>query len=299
MPPVDDLYGSPSNAERLLASLSQYRQVAVAFSGGVDSSVVAAAAHRVLGDQAIAVTADSPSVARYQIENACRVAREIGIEHRIVKTDELALSEYRRNDGQRCFFCKQTLYRALSEVIKHIGVVDSGQSIVVLSGTNYDDLGDHRPGIRAGQLAGVVTPLADLGLTKTHVRQIAAEWNLSVQDLPASPCLSSRLAYGLEVTEERLERIELAENWLHQNGFSDIRVRLHSDDLARLEVDPGVWSRLQQPELLGELNSNFRNLGFKFITLDLQGRRSGSLNDVLVSISQTPVGKSNKLAQPQ
>ncbi len=287
MPSVDDMSSQIPDAERLIANIAKHNRVAVAFSGGVDSSVVAAAAHRALGDRATAITADSPSVARHQIENACRVAREIGIDHRIVKTNELALADYRRNDGQRCFFCKQTLYEALGEVVKHIRDMDAGCEVVILSGTNLDDLGDHRPGIRAGQLAGVVTPLADLGLTKARVRQIAGAWSLSVKDLPASPCLSSRLAYGVEVTPERLQRVEAAENWLHQRGFTDIRVRLHADDLARLEVDPNEWSRLQQPEMLHDLNASFRGFGFKFMTLDLQGRRSGSLNEVLVSISNT------------
>lgn len=299
MPPVDDTSSQLPDTERLLASIGQYERVAVAFSGGVDSSVVAAAAQRALGDRAIAITADSPSVARHQIENACRVAREIGIEHRIVKTNELALADYRRNDGQRCFFCKQTLYEALSDVVKHLREMDTDCEVVILSGTNADDLGDHRPGIRAGQLAGVVTPLADLGLTKARVRQVAASWNLSVKDLPASPCLSSRLAYGVEVTPERLQRIEAAENWLYQRGFVDIRVRLHADDLTRLEIDPDEWGRLQQPEVLSDLNASFRGFGFKFITLDLQGRRSGSLNEILVSISNTTTRPAMGQVQPR
>ncbi len=283
--PVQPAELAAVDATTLVAHLSQFRGVTVAFSGGVDSSVVAAAAYRALGSRAVAITADSPSVARSQLEIAHRVAKEIGIEHRIVSTNELGREEYRRNDGQRCFFCKQTLYAAVSGVIEQLRGESTEKDIAILSGTNADDLGDYRPGIRAGLLAGVLTPLADLGFTKSRVRAIATMWGLSVKDLPASPCLSSRLAYGVEVTAERLQRIEVAETWLGQQGFADIRVRLHADDLARLEIDREQWTRLIDNDVVSELNQRFRQLGFKFVTLDLQGRRSGSLNDVLVSLS--------------
>lgn len=274
-----------ADARALTNYLAKFEQPCVAFSGGVDSSVVAAAAMRARGDKAIAITADSPSVPRRQLTIAKQVAAEIGIQHQIIATDELELADYRRNDGQRCFHCKQTLYRALASVVAH-----GGQRTIV-SGTNADDLGDYRPGIRAGQLAGVVTPLADLGLTKARVRAVAKSWGLSVQDLPASPCLSSRVAYGVEVTPARLHRIEVAEDWLLEHGLADVRVRLHVDDLARLEIDVSQWHRLQSPDFVREMNEAMRALGFKFVTLDLQGRRSGSLNDVLVSIQASAVSR--------
>ncbi len=273
------------DGEALQSHIRRYPRVAVAFSGGVDSAVVAAAAHRALGAAAIAITADSPSVARHQLENARRVAIEIGIEHRVVATRELASVDYRRNDGQRCFFCKQTLYAAIQQVLEGLKCDSDFTTAAILSGTNADDLGDHRPGIRAGELAGVLTPLADLGLTKARVRGIAAAWGLSVRDLPASPCLSSRLAYGVEVTAERLARIEAAERWFAERGFIDIRVRLHADDLVRLEIDPSQWAKLTVSGAAAQLSSEMRRLGFRYVTLDLEGRRSGSLNDVLVSLS--------------
>ncbi len=267
------------DAAALLEYFANLDRVYVAFSGGVDSSVVAAAAFRSREKNAVAITADSPSVARKQLITAKRVASEIGIEHRVVATTEMSLDEYRRNDGSRCFFCKQTLYRALQCVVDHVG-----QGMIV-SGTNADDLGDYRPGIRAGQIAGIVTPLATLGFTKSRVRALAKLWQLSVSASPASPCLSSRVAYGVEVTEERLQRIEAAEDWLHLRGYLDVRVRLHADDLARLEITPEQWPTFADMDQVDALTHALRNLGFKFVTLDLQGRRSGSLNSILINIA--------------
>jgi pyridinium-3,5-biscarboxylic acid mononucleotide sulfurtransferase len=262
-------------ADRLIGAIAAHGRCIVAFSGGVDSAVVAAAAFRGLGTNATAVTGRSPSVSDYQLALARRVAGEIGIQHTVVETDEIERAEYVANDHGRCFWCKQTLYRTLDHLRRR------AVTTPLLSGTNADDLGDFRPGIDAGKQAGVITPLADLGIDKAMVRQIARLWNLSVSETPASPCLASRIAYGLEVTPERLRMIESAEHWLREAGFSDCRVRFHEGELARIEVIIGELPRLLCEPLWGETVAFMKNLGFRFVTLDLEGLRSGNLNQLV------------------
>ncbi len=259
-------------AEQLVRRLAGYGSVLVAFSGGVDSTVVAAAAARGLGQQAMAVTAASPSVSSYQLDWARRCASEIGIRHQVVQTGETDRPEYQRNDTDRCYYCKQSLYGALQDVARQTGFG------VIASGTNLDDLSDYRPGLRAGDEAEVVTPLADLKLGKSQVRAIAQLWGLSNHDLPAAPCLASRLAYGVSVTPARLAMIERAESWLRQQGLTDLRVRYHEGDLARIEVPLAELPRLTESAVAAELVSTFTELGFRNVTLDLAGLRSGNLN---------------------
>ncbi|MGI9473940.1 MAG: ATP-dependent sacrificial sulfur transferase LarE [Rubripirellula sp.] len=290
------------NAERLIDALRPHRRVAVAFSGGIDSSVVAAAAQHASLDWVCAVTADSPSVPRWQVEIAKRVASEIGIPHRLIGTEETSREDYRRNDSQRCFFCKETLYAALERFCAdeeaagaEQAPTGSGRSsrfpVVMVSGTNADDLGDHRPGIEAGRRMLVRTPLADLQLTKKDVRDLGAHFGLTNHQLPASPCLASRIAYGVEVTLARLQRVEQAEDWLRSVGFSDCRVRLHPDEMARIEVPRAELARLF--ELSSELTPRFRDLGFQFVTMDLEGFQSGKMNRVVVPL-QMPVTDRSK-----
>ena len=278
------------NADRLITQLRGYRRVAVAFSGGVDSSVVAAAAHRAGLDWVIAVTADSPSVPRWQLDLAQRIAAEIGIAHHLLATSETSREDYRRNDSDRCFFCKETLYNSLARFCDaqrtELSARESGRSesfpVVMVSGTNFDDLGDYRPGIEAGRMNEVQTPLADLGLGKAEVRELGRHFGLSNHDLPASPCLASRIAYGVQVTPERLRKVELAEAWIREHGFRDCRVRLHPDELARVEVPSSEMSRLF--ELSSSMANQFRNLGFQFVTIDLEGFQSGKMNRVVVPL---------------
>lgn len=262
-------------AGKLVEWFEQFSGVVVAFSGGVDSAVVAAAAFRALGQRALAVTSRSASVSAVQLDWAARTAAEIGVRHRVVGTDEVARDEYRENTSKRCFFCKQTLYGTLKHVAQEEGLA------AIVSGTNFDDLGDYRPGIEAGRIEGVETPLADLGISKPAVRQLARLWKLSVWDQPASPCLASRVAYGVEVTEQRLEMIERGEAWLRERGFDELRVRLHSGELARIEVPLERLPELAGRELAQALVSTFRELGFRNVTLDLAGLRSGSLNELI------------------
>lgn len=267
--------GLVSQRDRLLETLRSYGRVAVAFSGGVDSAVVAKAAHVALGEATIAVTAVSESLAQGELEEARALAEKIGIQHRIIRTEEFADPNYLRNATDRCYFCKTELYGRLSGLLGELGVD------AIASGANLDDAGDHRPGMRAAAEKGVRHPLQECELTKAHVRALAKAWDLPTWDKPATPCLSSRIAYGENVTPERVQMIDRAEQWLRQHGLRLLRVRYHKGDMARIEVPLEELPRLAGPELRTELVQTFRALGFKFVTLDLEGFRSGSLNSVI------------------
>jgi uncharacterized protein len=253
------------------------KQVLVAFSGGIDSTVVAKAAHEALGDRALAVTASSPSVPRSEVEEACRLAQSIGIHHRVVETAEFDDPNYTRNDGTRCYYCKDELYTRLEELLPQL------DGAIVCSGANLDDQGDYRPGLTAAAEHQVRHPLQEAGCTKADVRAIALAWGLPTWDKPASPCLSSRLAPGVSVTRERTGRVEAAEAYLHSLGFRECRVRLHEGELARIEVPYSELDRFSDPALRDDLARRLKDLGFQFVTLDLEGFRSGSLN-ALVSV---------------
>lgn len=271
------------DAASLVSLLRGYQRVAVAFSGGVDSSVVAAACQKAELEFTCAITAQSPSVPSWQLETAVAVASEIGITHHVVQTGEVENLDYQRNDSNRCFYCKDTLYASISEVISKV-VDDQDHGVTVVSGTNHDDLGDHRPGITAGNRRQVVAPLAALELGKSQVRDLARHFGLSNHDLPAAPCLASRIAYGVEVTSQRLRQIEQAETWLRARGVSECRVRLHHDGLARIEVPRNLLESILQLESDYHLVDQFKQFGFDFVTLDLEGFQSGKLNRAIVPI---------------
>jgi uncharacterized protein len=261
--------------QKLLETLRGYGRVAVAFSGGIDSTVVAQAAYEALGDAAIAVTAVSESLASGELEEADRLARKIGIRHRVVRTEEFADPNYLRNQPDRCYFCKSELYGRLTEILHELG------ADVIVSGANIDDMGDYRPGIRAAGEHGVRHPLQECDLSKADVRALAQSWGLPTWDKPATPCLSSRIAYGEEVTPERVRMIDQAEQWLRRRGLRELRVRYHKGDLARIEVPASALPDLVESQTRSELITTFRAIGFKFVTLDLEGFRSGSLNSVI------------------
>ncbi|HET6573500.1 MAG TPA: ATP-dependent sacrificial sulfur transferase LarE [Fimbriiglobus sp.] len=261
--------------DRLLAVLRGLPGAAVAFSGGVDSAVVAAAARLALGDRAVAVTADSPSVARSELADAKRLAERIGIRHVVVRTEEFDNPDYLKNDGTRCYHCKTELYATIDRLLPELGVP------VICSGANLDDQGDYRPGLVAASEHRVRHPLQEAGFTKADVRAVAKSWGLPAWDKPASPCLSSRLAPGLAVTPERTRRVEEAEAVLRSFGLRDCRVRYHEGDLARIEVPADEVARLAAEPVRGELARRLKAIGFKFVALDLEGFRSGSLNELI------------------
>ena len=261
--------------DRLLEVLRGLGGCAVAFSGGIDSTVVAKAAREALGDRAAAVTADSPSVPCAELEDARRLAALIGIRHEIVATDEFANPDYLRNDGSRCFFCKDELYSRIEVLLPRLGVN------VICSGANLDDAGDYRPGLTAAAQHSVRHPLQEAGFTKADVRELAKHWGLPTWDKPASPCLSSRLAPGVAVTRERTARIEAAEQYLRGLGLRDCRVRLHEGELARIEAPAGDVGRLAQDEVRAGISRRLKELGFRFVTIDLEGFRSGSMNELI------------------
>jgi len=261
---------------RLLQWFPDSGHVVVAFSGGVDSTVVAQAAHVACGARAWAVTAVSPSLAESERSQAEHVARRIGIRHEMIETREFELPAYRRNAADRCYYCKHTLYQTLATAR------DELSGALWVNGANVDDLGDHRPGLEAAGEFNVRSPLIEAGLNKQDVRALARFWGLEVWDKPAAPCLASRIAYGIEVTPARVARVEAAEKLVRELlGIRGLRVRLEANDLARIEVPPESMAPLLNADVRGKLISGLQGLGFRYVTLDLEGLRSGSLNAVL------------------
>ena len=261
--------------DRLLEILRGYGRIAVAFSGGIDSTIVAKAAQLAVGDDAVAVTATSASLASGELDEASQLARLIGIRHRVIETSEFDEPDYVKNAPNRCYFCKTELYTQLERLLPELGVD------VIANGANTDDTGDWRPGMKAAAEHRVRSPLIEANLNKAEVRQLAQHWGLPTWDKPATPCLSSRIAYGLQVTPDRVAQIDAAERFLRERGFRELRVRYPQPDVARIEVPLAELPKLIEPELRDEMVQHFKSLGFKSITLDLEGFRSGSMNAML------------------
>ena len=269
-------------SEALGERLQGAGRVLVAYSGGVDSSYLAFAAHAALGDGSLAVTAISPSYPDSHRQMADRVAREFGIPHRCVDTAEMSSADYRANRPDRCYHCKTELFRVLGELRLELGFD------AVAYGVNTDDTGDFRPGHRAADELGVLSPFLDVELSKREIRELSREVGLPTADLPASACLASRLPYGTEVTSERLSQVERGEQALHALGFRQVRVR-HHGDVARIEVDPAELPRALDADMARRMSEALKPLGFRWVSLDLDGYRSGSLNEVL-QIRSEPSG---------
>jgi uncharacterized protein len=273
--PIPDILAA--KRDQLLCLLGEFKSCAVAFSGGVDSAVVAKAAQLALGHAAILVTGDSAAMAGGELDAARKLATIIGLRHVVVSTEEFSNQNYVTNNPDRCYHCKTELYAQLGGVAERLGVAG------IVNGANADDLGDYRPGLQAARENNVRSPLAECGFTKQDVRALAAAWQLPVAEKPATPCLSSRVAYGQEVTPERLAMIDRAEQFLRSLGFGELRVRFHSGEMARIEVPLGDVSELCQPETREAVVNEFERIGFKFITLDLAGFRSGGFTKLVPS----------------
>jgi uncharacterized protein len=259
-------------AERLTSVFRDFESAVIALSGGVDSTVVAKAAFTALGSRAVAVTGRSPSLAADELDHAKRGAKAVGIRHLVVETHEFHQENYVRNDGTRCYHCKSELYSLLTDFCRREGFA------VICSGANLDDLGDYRPGLEAAAERGVRHPLQEAGFGKAQVRSLAAYWSLPNWDKPASPCLSSRIAVGVEATPERVERVEKAETFLKEAGLRECRVRCHHGELARIETSLEDLVKLSSEPLREAIASEMRRIGFNFVSVDLEGFRSGSLN---------------------
>lgn len=269
--------GLDDQRDALLQILRSYGSCAVAFSGGVDSAVVAQAAQLALGDRSVAVTGTSDSLAEGELDNARKTAKQIGIRHLVLGTNEFTDPRYTQNNKNRCFYCKTELYSQMTVHLNEWNVE------VLCNGANADDLHDFRPGMIAADEHQVHSPLADCGLNKEAVRRLAQHWNLPVWDKPAMPCLSSRVAYGEQVTPERLKMIDAAEQLLRSFNLADVRVRYHSGDMARIEIPLTMLPRIVEDNLRTIILTRFKEIGFRYITVDIEGFRSGSLNQ-LVSI---------------
>ncbi|MFZ0954878.1 MAG: ATP-dependent sacrificial sulfur transferase LarE [Candidatus Sulfotelmatobacter sp.] len=271
MPEAASLASKRQLLEEILRSCGR---VLVAYSGGVDSAYLAWAAHQQLGSNMLAIIADSPSLARTQLADAVAFASEQKIPLEVIDTSELDRPEYARNDSQRCFHCKDELF-AVMENLR----VERGFDVIVY-GVNQDDQGDFRPGQQAAQQHNVAAPLLQAGLTKAEIRELAREAGLRVWDKPASACLSSRIEYGREVTREALAVVEAGEDAIRALGFRQFRVR-HHGDIVRIEIAREEMEKALNPAVAAQFAATFKALGFKFVTLDLEGFRSGSMNSLL------------------
>ena len=272
--PITEYMTVIAKEERLRELFRGLESVIVAYSGGVDSSYVAYVANAELGTRAVCITGQSASLPSYQNEEIDRVVRNFGFNHEVINTDELQLPGYRANDGDRCYFCKDELYGKLESVARSRGIE------YIVDGSTVDDLDDYRPGRQAAKQHAVRSPLIEVGLNKNEVRELSRRATLPTWDKPASPCLSSRIAYGTTVTIERLQKVDRGEEILREFGFREFRVR-HHDTLVRLEISPAEMDRVLEKEVIDQLAARFRELGFKYVTLDLHGFRSGSMNEAL------------------
>ena len=277
---MSDLKPTPEALERLEALkelIASYGSVAVAYSGGVDSTFLAVVAHDVLGNNMLAVTSAGRVVPQRDIDRTRSFCAERGIAHEVVVFDELEVPGFKENPKDRCYHCKKALFTQMLEAARRRGIAR------LVDGSNKDDEGDYRPGLRALGELQIGSPLREVGMTKAQIRELSHAMGLPTWDMPSAACLASRFAYGEVITELKLRRVEQAEDLLHSMGFVQLRVRCHgaNGELARIEVDADEIARLAEPVLREEVVAKLTELGFKYVSLDLTGFRSGAMNEVL------------------
>ena len=270
-------------ANNLVEFFKPQQHAIVAYSGGVDSALLAYAAHRALADDMVAVLADSASLSRREYRHAIDFAQSHGIPLQIIRTREIENPNYQVNQADRCYYCKKTLFEKIEALRRQLQGASNMEPWPVSYGVNVDDLGDYRPGIQAAREASIQAPYIELGFTKQTIREVCAHYGLEIADKPAMPCMASRIAYGQQVTEEKLSQVEKAEDFLYDLGLRVLRVR-HHGDIARIEIPQEELAALLKKRK--KISDKFHRLGFLYVALDLDGFKSGSLNAVLES--QTP-----------
>jgi uncharacterized protein len=278
MPQLKNDIGAKS--KRLTAYFSERRHAIIAYSGGVDSALLAYTAHLALDDNMVAALADSPSLSRREYRHAVNFAQKHAIPLRIIRTTEMEDPHYLANSANRCYFCKKALFQQIQALSREISQSKQDEVWPIAYGVNRDDLGDFRPGIQAADEASILSPYVELGYDKDTIREICKYFDLDIAVKPAMPCLSSRIQYGEEVTVEKLNQVEMAEDFLYDLGLNVLRVR-HHGEIARIEIQPQDFETLLQNREI--ITQKFHELGYTYISLDLDGFKSGSLNAVLIS----------------